>query len=153
MHARALFTIPLATITLTTVSNQSKRESSASSLSSPPFTLPAYYPAPAAEKRQARVFMASIKIVCIPSHLHPVIYSAFDKHTEWKKKGGRKGVFNLYRSLERVCCACSRRILLLVRVCAHVSYRLRTTHLPLRENMSICLPAFLRVYLYACVYP
>lgn len=48
----------------------------------PLFTLPAYYPAPAAEKRQARVFMASIKIVCIPSHLHPVIYSAFDKHTE-----------------------------------------------------------------------
>ena len=34
----------------------------------PPFTARAYYPAPAAARRQARVFMASIKSVCIPCH-------------------------------------------------------------------------------------
>lgn len=45
-------------------------------------------------------------------------------------------MFNLYRSLDAVECASSRRILLLIHVCLAVY-----VHLPRWENVSICPPA------------
>ncbi len=81
----------------------------------------------------------------LPVTLQPEIYSTFDKHTELKK-----GVFNLYRSLEPVCCACSPRILLLVHVCARTCLAVYV-RLPLCENVSICLPACVCVCAPVCI--
>ncbi len=65
------------------------------------------------------------------------IYGALDKHTELKKE-----VFNLYRSLEPVCCACSQRVQLLVHVCAHVSCCLCTPPAVWEcVDLSACVPA------------
>lgn len=102
-----------------------------------PFTPPTYYPAPAAARRQAQVFMASIKSVCIPCHP-----AAEDLQHIWQTHWIKKGVFNLYKSLEPVCCACSRRILLLVHVCACVS---------LSMYASCCVRMRRSVCVYACV--
>lgn len=70
--------------------------------------------------------------------------------THWiKKKRKEKGTFNLYGSLEAVCWAGSQWIVLLLHVRAHVLTVY--VHLPLSENVSICLLVFLRVCLYGCV--
>lgn len=108
-----------------------------------PFTLQACYPTPAAARRQAQVFMASIKKCAFPVTLQLEIYSTFDKHTELKKKG----VFNLYRSLDSVGCACSQRIQLLVHVCVRVSLSMYASHC-VRMCRSVCL--CVRVCMWVC---
>lgn len=114
-----------------------------------PFTLQACYPTPAAARRQAQVFMASIKKCAFPVTLQLEIYSTFDKHTELKKKEKKKGVFNLYRSLDSVGCVCSQRIQLLVHVCVRVSLSMYASHC-VRMCRSVCL--CVRVCMRVCVF-
>lgn len=162
MHKRALFTIPPAPIHLTIVSNELKWECTqcrcvvvvegclcvscfvfkVMQLVYSPFTPPAYYPSTAAARRQAQVFMASIKSVCILCHP-----TAWDLQHIWQTHWIKKGVFNLYRSLEPVCCANSHWVSLLVHVCAHVSRCLCTP-----PALWECVDLSACVCLYACVY-